>query len=395
MAWLVPGWAQEFSASARLVGAESHATVIGQDVELSLSLTQAVPFRIFTLTQPNRLVLDFREVDWGGLDPTRFAAIDLIKSVQAGRFQENWSRMVVVLSEPYAIAEGGMITDDTEGTAVVRVRLSEVSEATFEASSGTPEAAIWGEPERAETEEPITRQTGDRPLVVVIDPGHGGIDPGAESGEFKEADLMLEFARALKEELLRAGNFEVVLTRESDTFVSLDGRVSIARASRADLFLSLHADALSEGQATGATVYTLSEEASDAAALGLAERHDRGDLLAGVDLSSHDDVVANVLMDLARTETEPRSIRLAQSVVEAIRDAGGRVHKRPHQFAGFSVLKAPDIPSVLIELGFLSSERDLANLRNETWRAATAAAIRAGIQIWAIEDATEALLLRQ
>ncbi len=161
------------------------------------------------------------------------------------------------------------------------------------------------------------------------------------------------------------------------------------------MFLSLHADALAEGEAHGATIYTLSEEASDAAAAGLAARHDRSDLLAGVDLNNHDDVVAGVLMDLARLETAPRSERLAEQLVTAIQEAGGQMHKRPHQRAGFSVLKAPDIPSVLIELGFLSSTRDRNNLQDETWRAATVASIRAGLQLWVVQDAAEAQLLRR
>ena len=231
-------------------------------------------------------------------------------------------------------------------------------------------------------------------MVVVLDPGHGGIDPGAERDGLRESDLMLTFAFELREALRRAG-FEVVLTREEDVFVSLDARVRVARAAGADVFLSLHADALPDGGAAGATVYTLAEEASDAASAALAERHDRADLLAGVDLTGQDDLIARVLMSVARTETTPRSERLADALVARITERTGRMHRRPHQWAGFSVLRAPDIPSVLVELGFMSNPRDLANLQDPAWRAGFAAAVVAALQDWAVADAAEAPLRRR
>jgi N-acetylmuramoyl-L-alanine amidase len=229
---------------------------------------------------------------------------------------------------------------------------------------------------------------------VVLDPGHGGIDPGAERDGHTEADLMLTFARVLKEEFLRQGGALVVLTRDEDGFVPLETRISIARAAGAHVFLSLHADALAEGQASGATLYTLSDEASDKAAAKLAERHDRDDLLAGVDLTDQDDLVAQVLMDMARTETAPRIDRLAGALEGAIKAEGLPMHRRPRQAGGFSVLKSPDIPSVLIELGFLSSSRDMRRLTDPEWRARMARAIRAGVMAWAAEDAALATLPR-
>jgi N-acetylmuramoyl-L-alanine amidase len=229
---------------------------------------------------------------------------------------------------------------------------------------------------------------------VVLDPGHGGVDPGAERDGVREADLMLTFARELKEVLRRAG-MQVVMTRDADVFVPLETRITVARAAQADLLLSLHADALAEGRATGATVYTLSETASDTASAKLAERHDRADLLAGVDLTRHDDVIADVLMDLARLESTPRSDHLADAVVEGLRQSVGGLHKRPRLSAGFSVLKSPDIPSVLVELGFLSSDRDRARLTDPDWRRRAAEGIRDALQAWAVEDAAEAALLRR
>ena len=234
-----------------------------------------------------------------------------------------------------------------------------------------------------------------KPLVVVLDPGHGGVDPGAERGGTNEKELMLRFARELREALIRAGGFDVALTRNEDMFVSLDRRVAIAHDLGADVFISLHADALTNGRAHGATVYTLSDTASDEASAALAERHDRTQILAGIDLSEQDDVVADVLIDLARTETQPRSDQLAKAIRAGIYEQNLELNSRPLRSAGFSVLKSPDIPSVLVEIGFMSSERDLANIRNPDWRAKMAAAIRDALKAWQIADAASAELVRQ
>ena len=169
----------------------------------------------------------------------------------------------------------------------------------------------------------------------------------------------------------------------------------MARAAGADVFLSLHADALAEGEAAGATVYSFDPAAADEAGQELAERHDRADLLAGVDLAGQDDEVAGVLMDLARTETAPRSARLARALAGAIQEAGLKMHRHPVQGADFSVLKSPDIPSLLLELGFLSSEADRKRLSDPAWRKAMVAAILSGLGDWALADAAEARLIRQ
>lgn len=197
---------------------------------------------------------------------------------------------------------------------------------------------------------------------------------------------MLGFARELKEALLRGGVDDVVMTRTDDRFVSLPARVSVARAAGADLFLSLHADAIAKGRATGTTIYTLSQDATDAASAALAERQDRQDILAGVDLRAQDDQIATVLMDLARLQTAPRTDRLADEMVTGLQTHLGKLHKRPRLEAAFSVLKAPDIPSVLIELGFMSSETDLANLTDPRWRARAADGIVAAVNAWALDD---------
>jgi N-acetylmuramoyl-L-alanine amidase len=186
-----------------------------------------------------------------------------------------------------------------------------------------------------------------------------------------------------------------LLTRNTDTFVSLERRVAIAHQQGADVFLSLHADALNEGQAHGATVYTLSQTASDKASATLAERHNRADILAGIDLSRQDDVVADILIDLARMETQPRADRLAEALRLGIKHRGLKLNTRARRQAGFSVLKSPDIPSVFLELGFLSNKKDRANLKNPEWRAAMAEAIRDAILAWQRADEATADLVRQ
>jgi N-acetylmuramoyl-L-alanine amidase len=325
-------------------------------------------------------VIDAREVDWRGAEA--LAVVRPGVSLRAGRFRPGWSRMVLELDGPHKVERAEMTTGDAPRLEIVLVPTDAESFAVEAARADLPE---WALPEPAELIAPLPE--GGGPLVVVLDPGHGGIDPGAEREGQTEADLMLTFAREVKEILLRDGRFRVVMTREEDVFVPLESRTSIAREAEADLFLSLHADALAEGDAQGATVYTLAEEASDAASAALAERHDRDDLLAGVDLTEQDDVVAEVLMDMARTETAPRTDRLAKAMVGAIKAAEIRMHRQPQQSGGFSVLKTPDIPSVLLEVGFLSSDRDFKRLSDPAWRATLAEALLQALAAWAEEDA--------
>ncbi|WP_240686522.1 N-acetylmuramoyl-L-alanine amidase [Aliiroseovarius marinus] len=371
-------------------------------VAIEVPMTQAVPWRVFTLDDPRRLVVDFSELDWQGIDiPKLLAQGDWFSDIHAGLYRPGWTRIVFSLNAPVDVVSAGLSTQEqpvavsqrVEG-ARLRVDLAAVSGAEFAAKAGAPKDALFDRPARP-MPAPKTRQRGVGDVTVVLDPGHGGIDPGAERGGVVEAHLMLRFARELKEELVRAGGFNVVLTRDRDEFVPLEERVSIARRAGADVFLSLHADALAQGRATGASVYTLSQEASDEASRKLAERHDRSDILAGVDLSQQDDAVALVLMDLARADTAPRAESLADSLVEGIHSATGSTYKTPRMQAGFSVLKAADIPSVLIELGFLSSERDRKLLTSREWRADAARGIREALQYWVLQDAGQADLLRQ
>ncbi len=373
-----PTVAQDLRALARIDMSNSAITDTAEGTEVSLALTQAVPYRVFALDNPKRIVVEFREVIF---EPvlTPLDQSDRITKLAGGASRPGWSRLELTLDAPMRVTSAGLETDQNDGDAVVRLILKPTSTEEFATAAGTVET-------RPSTE-PVLSDDGE--LVVALDPGHGGVDPGAQRDGHNEADLMLQFARELKEALLRGGADDVVMTREDDSFVSLPARVSIARAGRADLFISLHADALAEGRATGTTIYTLSDEASDKASALLAERQDRQDILAGVDLRAQDDQIATVLMDLARLETEPRTELFASELVAGLRNRLGKLHKRPRLKAGFSVLKAPDIPSVLIELGFMSSASDLDNLMDPVWRAQAAEGIVDAVNAWSVEEAAQ------
>ena len=387
--------AEALTALARLDPAASRIGNDGNGIAIDLAISQPVPYRVFLLDAPARLVMDFSELAFGSGPPKAIETAAGVTELGWGTIRPGWSRLVAVLDGPYRVVSAEE-RGAQGGGALIRVRLQPVAAEEFARLAAAPAAseARWALPKAAVVAAPKRRQTGDRPLTVVLDPGHGGIDPGAEAGGKVEAEITLAFARELAELLRRAG-MRVVLTREEDVFVPLETRVSLARAAGADVFLSLHADALAEGEATGATIYELAEEATDAASARLAERHDRADLLAGVDLTGQDDLIAAVMMDMARTETQPRAARLARGLVTAIRSRGGRMHRHPIQGAAFSVLKAADIPSLLLELGFLSSPGDRARLVDPLWRSMMQEAILAALADWAVADAAEARLLRQ
>ncbi len=211
--------------------------------------------------------------------------------------------------------------------------------------------------------------------VVVIDPGHGGVDPGTVGvGGVLEKAVVLEAALALRDALERTGRYRVALTRDGDTFLRLRERVARAREVEGDVFVSLHADSWSAPNQRGASVYTLSATASDEEAGRLASKENKSDILAGTDLSHHDPVVASILIDLAQRDTSNRSIGLADLVAEELADAAPAV-PRGRRFAGFAVLKSPDVPSVLLELGYLSNPEEAHNLSQPAYRAGLAAAV--------------------
>ncbi|WP_264213190.1 N-acetylmuramoyl-L-alanine amidase [Leisingera thetidis] len=398
--WLLAAgaWAQNsgsgFSGLARIDADASQVRDAGQGAEVTLGLSQGVPYRLFTLDGPPRLVLDFQEVDWTGLTAEKLVQGEQITAAKFGTYVPGWSRLVLQLAAPMKVSRAAMAIDQVTAAAQLAVSLEPATAAEFTAKAGAPQDPRWDLP----APEPMPGKAArdeNAPLLVMLDPGHGGIDPGAETEHVVEKHLMLQFARELGEALVRSGQFTVMMTRDDDYFVSLERRIAMAHQAGADVFLSLHADTISEGRAHGSTVYTLSKEASDVASAKLAERHLRGDLLSGTDLSEADDRVTGVMLDLARQETQPRSDALAVALIAGLRAQGRPINNRPLRSAGFSVLKSADIPSVLVEIGFLSSKRDLKNLVDPDWRTKAARGILNGLITWRAEDDARRALVRQ
>ncbi|TQS72487.1 AMIN domain-containing protein [Rhodobacteraceae bacterium] len=381
-------------SAARLAQFEPVRSTIAGDANqtrIHLGISESVPYRAFLLDAPPRLVVDFQEVDFADAKPEAFLGAGAITALRWGPFRTGWSRMVAELSGPVRIERAVM---QTSGAPALDISLVPVPEEEFAPHPGSAESALWDLPQPARVAQPINRQDGTRNVVVALDPGHGGRDPGAEAGPTTEAIVVLTFARELKERLSRAG-IEIVMTREDNRFVSLEDRLTRARSAGADLFISLHADALENSTQTGAAVYVFDPDATRSATQKLTERHGRGDLLSGVDMIGQGDDVAVALMQMARRETAPRSLAFAQNLGNAISRAGLTLYKPDVQFADFSVLKAADIPSVLIELGFLSSDGDRKRLLDPRWRARMAEAVTGAVETWARADAAQAPLLRQ
>lgn len=371
--------AQDFSGLAQIDPAQTSVATTSNGLQIDVHLSQTVPYRVSVTDAPRRLVLEFREIDWSN-------SANLLPGVGASyrNTADGWSQLFVPLPAPMIVAQAGMKVDETTATARVTVQLEEVSSDVF---------ALRAKPidQVADVPQTVAR---DGPMVVVIDPGHGGLDPGAERGGASEADLMLRLGIEASEALARAG-IRTVMTRQADEFVPLSTRMTRAREAGASLMISLHADALEEDQARGASVYTLTTAAVDAASQRMAERHERGDLLGGVDLSDQGDRVATVLMDLARLETVPQSSRFADTLVAAFRGAGVRMNSRPRREGRLAVLNAADFASVLVEVGFLSSARDREMLSSPQGRAPLVAGLVDAVQRWTVDEAARAPLVRQ
>ncbi|MBW7922116.1 MAG: N-acetylmuramoyl-L-alanine amidase [Rubellimicrobium sp.] len=371
-----PVQAQDFTALARLDAGASRIER-GEDggLTLTLALSQVVPWRIFTLDAPRRLGVDFSELDWRGVDPETLGDGVRIVTLRPG-----WSRLTLPLAAPLRLLSAQMAEDAGDHSARLVAVLVPGDAADFAARAGAPSDP--GPDARLQPGVTPAPAPDAGPPVIAIDPGHGGIDPGAEREGLSEADLMLALARELAESVNRSGRLRAVLTRDGDDFVPLQTRMTLARAAGAVALVSLHADALEEDAARGASIYTLTAEAQAGASARLAERHDGADLLAGVDLTDAGDAIATALMDLARQETAPRSDRLAAALVAGLRDAGARLNSHPRRAAQLAVLEAADFASVLVETGFLSDDRDRAVLSTAEGRAVLVAGITAALETW-------------
>lgn len=351
-----------------------------------VELSDPVKFRVFTLANPDRVVIDMPEVLWRLKGPPVPTGKGAVRSYRYGLFRPGNSRFVIDLGEPVQASQPMVLPPEGGYGYRLVLDLFPTTQVAFEKNAGWPadlrareEAAAEmaslppsdhaAPPGTAPQNAPAHRST------VVVDAGHGGIDSGAVGVTgMQEKDLVLDEAIRLGRELKRRG-YAVRLTRDTDTFIPLRGRVNIARRDTADLFISLHADSSPEAGVAGASVYTLSERGSDKEAAALAKKENQSDIIAGVDLSGDNSSVASILIDLAQRDTMNRSSRFAQESVRELGIATDVLPHDPHRSAAFAVLKAPDVPAVLIELGYLSNAQDAAQMATAGWRNRVAGAI--------------------
>lgn len=375
--WIGAG--QTSFAAAEKLPLISAAKVAGDEdrTRIVLEVDQQIAPVISALQSPNRLILDLPEVTFGFDYAPEETGKGLVTDWRFGLFAVGKSRIVVDLAAPVQVDKTLFLpsVDDQPSRLVIDlVRASKDDFAEFVTSSrairkSSKKAAPKADRLTAEREK-------DKPLIV-LDPGHGGIDFGAVgvAGTLEKA-VVLEFSKLLRDVLMESGLYEVHLTREDDTFIPLGERVRIGHDLAADLFISVHADSVRRGReyVRGATVYTLSDKASDKLAEELAESENMSDVIAGVELDEEPTQVTDILLDLARRETRSFSVHFAKILVNEWKSAV-KLIKNPHRSAGFRVLKAHDVPSVLVELGYLSNKHDEKLLLSEEWRERMATAI--------------------
>jgi N-acetylmuramoyl-L-alanine amidase len=356
-----------------------------------LDLSDEVSFELFTLADPYRVVIDMPEIKWELPASALVLKKGPCRALRYGLYRPETSRLVIDCNDPVAVNEAFIMKPLNDRRYRLVIDLVATSRDAFLSTirggpiRGAARPAVASRPAAggslpiAFAPPPPRPKSPPAQRVIVIDPGHGGADPGAigVSGIY-EKNITLAAARDVRDELLRKGGYRVILTRDRDTFIRLRDRVNFGREKGADLFLSLHADTMPNRKVRGASVYTISETASDAEAAALAEQENKADLIAGVDLTHESSEVANILIDLAQRETMNRSAQFAAHLVNELRQET-LLLRNTHRFAGFAVLKAPDVPSVLVELGFLSNRRDEKMLRSKKYRQELAAAIARGI----------------
>ncbi|MEA2867499.1 MAG: N-acetylmuramoyl-L-alanine amidase [Bradyrhizobium sp.] len=362
------------ASDARLAGDSKQTRFV-------LDLDKAIPFRAFALADPYRVVVDIPQVSFQLAAGTGAAGRGLVKAFRYGLVMPGGSRIVFDLTGPARIAHSYVVDAANGQPPRLVLEFEEVDRATFVqslAAEGRPElrpavadaADVASAAQAAVVSKPAA--SADLRPVIVIDPGHGGIDNGTQASGESEKNLVLGFGLALRDRIEKGGKYRVVMTRADDTFIPLADRVKIARDQSAALFVSIHADALPrrEGDAQGATIYTLSDRASDAEAGRLAEAENKADAIGGVNLTEEPTDVADILIDLAQRETRTFSNRFARLLAGQMKNTA-RMYKHPLKSAGFRVLKAPDVPSVLVELGYVSNKGDLEHLVSEDWRSRT------------------------
>lgn len=331
-----------------------------------IDLEKSVEFAAFTLADPYRVVIDVPELDFTDINERSREGRGLVGTFRFGLIAKGKSRMVLDLTQPVNIDES-FVLEPLEGQpARIVFDLVPASREAFLNKVGKLKSVGTLKAKAPPVSVPTPKGRGK--MVVVLDPGHGGIDDGAIGpGGAKEKDLVLKFALDVRKALERTGKFDVLMTRDDDTFIALNDRVTFARSKNAQLMVSFHADTVTQSYVRGATVYTLDENASDERARELAAKENRSDTIAGVELQDKPDEVADILIDLARRETKNLSIAFARRLLGDVKPAM-KLNKNPRRSADFRVLTAPDVPSVLVELGYLSNKNDEKLLKSDDWR---------------------------
>ncbi len=381
-----------YAASVKAVTFGADKT--GQLMTINLTIDGHVPYRAFTLADPERVVLDFPALQWTAPAVQRDAS-GIVKSYRHGLYQNKGLRIVFEVTQKVTISRTETVATTPNKPLHYIIYLRPSQKVTLNPSRNTDEPAssvqatlTLNEKTTVKTVEK-TRLKNEESLVksiktVVIDAGHGGVDPGAiATNGVYEKNITLGVARELKDMLQASGRYNVKMTRDSDVFVILQDRVKIARRARGDLFVSLHADTISRPAVQGASVYSLSDKASDAEAARLAERENQVDaLVGGVNLGTQDKDVADILLDLVVRDNMNQSKILADTVVQGLRRGGVQTLDGSHRFAGFAVLKAPDIPSILVEMGYLSNPSEAERLNTVEHRQRIARAVMNAIDIY-------------
>jgi N-acetylmuramoyl-L-alanine amidase len=345
---------------------------------LAITLSKPVEARAAVMERPDRVIVDLPEVNFQ-LPPDPGPRHEgLVASYRYGLFAPGRSRLVIELAQPARVERLETASAEADGTSVLTIDLARVDREAFRKTAAA-DARVAVAPPPTAVAVPVERE--DRRPLIVIDPGHGGIDPGAHAHTgVPEKDIVFAFSQRLKARLEAKGRYRVLMTRDDDVFIPLSERVRIARAAKADLLVSIHADTISGApQVRGLTVYTGSERASDAESAQVADRENKADAVAGLEPEEGaDEGVADILQDLIRRETRGFSHAFAGKVIRELSPVM-KLNVKPHREARFVVLRAPDVPAVLVELGYLSSSKDTDLLTSDEWRDRTTASMSAAI----------------
>jgi N-acetylmuramoyl-L-alanine amidase len=362
-------------------------------IEVAIKLTGTTSFSATTSAQPNRLAIDFDKTTFDLALGAGRKREGTITAFRYGVDKGNKATLVFDSVAPLLITKSGFGKKEKGGDRSFNITLHKTSEQTFAklakpafAELATPDTPVSVAQDNAQTEPPPANSTASGKRIIVIDPGHGGIDPGAISKSgVREKDVVLAYALALKSELQKSGQYDVHLTRSEDKFVSLPKRVKFSREKNADLFIALHADILRGKTANGMTFYTLSNKASDEEAEALAQKENKVDVIAGLPFVRDNPDVADILVDLAQHESMNHAVFLSRMAADRLKRITA-LSGLPVRSASFTVLRAPETPSILVELGFLSSQDDVTKLQSDEWRQKTAAAMASAIDAYFAEN---------